>query len=142
MKLRYKVISIVLGVLCTICIVPNIPRRETKSDMIFITAAHIPHEQMVGYTFMYEDPTRDTAYYLKNDYVYSYPKIGSIVYFGNTKGTVVSIKDGVGFYVEPSNGSKIYKGMSGSRVRNGKGDDIGFISSAKNTDKILCISIR
>lgn len=143
MKVKYKVVSLIFGIVCTVVAVPvymNSCKESASADMIFITAAHIPEESIVGYTLMYKDTSRDTAYYLKDDYRYSYPDIGDTVYFGNTKGVVTDIKEGVGFYVKPR--GEVYKGMSGARVRDSHGDDIAFISSAKSADKILCVSIK
>lgn len=146
MKLRYKIVSVVMGVVCTALLVPGYITLTKESlntyDMFYVTAAHIPHEDIVGYTFIYEDTSRDTAYYIKDDYEYTYPRVGESVYFSNTAGTVESIKDGVGFYVTPADSSKVYKGLSGARVKNSDGDIIAFISSAKGQDKILCVSIK
>lgn len=35
----------------------------------------------------------------------------------------------------------VYKGLSGARVRDEKGNDIAFISSAKDKNKLLCVSL-
>ena len=109
--------------------------------MIYITAAHIPHEQIVGYTFLYEDKNNDTAYYLYNDYKYQLPKKGEVVKFGEYSGTVTDFYGNAGFIVEPSSNSDIYKGLSGARVINKSHEEIGFISSYKK-DKLYCISIK
>lgn len=145
MKTKYKIASLLFGVACTVLTIPvwlNSCKESTSADMIYITAAHIPEDSIVGYTLMYKDTSRDTAYYLKDDYQYSYPEIGDVVFFGNTKGVVTGIKDGVGFYVKPDDSSAVYKGMSGARVRNSRGEEIAFISSSKSVDKLLCVSIK
>lgn len=145
MRLKYRVACGMLGIVCTCTFIPLYIRYITPAPAptgpLFVTAAHIPHEQVTGYKFIYEDTERDTAFYIKNDYKYHYPDIGETVYFQNGKGIVDSIKDGVGFYVVVDENTEVYKGLSGARVRDKDGNDIAFISSAKDRNKVLCVSI-
>lgn len=144
MKLKHKVIWCILGIVATLLLVPayfkvfSPPYSETP---IYITAAHLDPSTVTGYTLIYSDEDRDTAYYIKDDYTYHYPEIGETVYFANCKGTVDSIKEGVGFYVSVDKDSEIYKGLSGARVKDSRGKDIAFVSSAKSKEKILCVSL-
>lgn len=145
MRLKYKITCGLLGVVCTCIFIPAYIRYITLAPVpagpLFVTAAHIPHEQVTGYKFIYEDTERDMALYIKNDYKYHYPDIGETVYFQNGKGTVDSIKDGVGFYIVVDENTDVYKGLSGARVRDKDGNDIAFISSAKDRTKVLCVSL-
>lgn len=144
MKLKYVVACGVLGLAATILMVPvyiKTFRPPYQENPIYITAAHINPDDIPGYKCIYTDTDRDTAYYLKEDYEYHYPEIGSTVYFGNSKGTVESIKQGVGFFVQVDKDTEVYKGLSGARVSNANGKDIAFISSAKGRDKLLCVSL-
>lgn len=144
MKTKQKILCIVLGVLCTVTLLPWYLRFTRNSgripDQVYITAAHLPHDSVMGYTFMYEDTDRDTAYYIKNDYTYHYPTVGDTVYFADSKATVDTIVSGTGFYVTVTGDTEIYKGLSGARVKNANGKDIAFISAAKGRNKLLCIS--
>ena len=146
LKRKYvSVCCIMLGLVCTAVIAPNVLKlfstRQSESNMIYITAAHIPHEQIVGYTFLYEDKSNDTAYYLNSNYNYSLPRKGDTVKFGEYQGTVVDFYGKSGFVVEPTSDSDIYKGLSGARVINKSHEEIGFISSYKK-DKLYCISTK
>lgn len=145
MRIKYKILCGLLGVVCTGLLVPvyvqYVTPKPVSTGPLYITAAHIPHEQIVGYRFIYEDTGRDAAFYIKDDYAYHYPEIGDAVYFQNGKGTVDSIKEGVGFYVIVDEDTDVYKGLSGARVRDEKGNDIAFISSAKDKNKLLCVSL-
>lgn len=145
MHKKYKIMCGVLGIVCTCLFVPAYIQYITPTPLptgpLYITAAHIPHEQVTGYTFIYEDTERDAAFYIKDDYTYHYPKVGEAVYFQNGKGTVESIKEGVGFYAVVDDNTEVYKGLSGARVRDKDGNDIAFISSAKDKTKVLCVSL-
>lgn len=146
LKRKYaSICCIVLGLVCAAIIAPNVIKlfsvRKSESSMIYITAAHIPHEQIVGYTFLYEDEESDTAYYLNDNYTYSLPNKGEIVKFGEYEGAVTDFYGKAGFIVEPNSNSDIYKGLSGARVVNKSHEEIGFISSYKK-DKLYCISTK
>lgn len=144
MKVKHKIVCGVLGVAATLLLVPvylkafQPPYTETP---LYITAAHLDPETVIGYTLIHTDTERDAAYYIKDDYTYHYPEVGETVYFANCKGIVESIKKGVGFYVSVDKDSEIYKGLSGVRVKDSKGRDIAFVSSAKSKEKILCVSL-
>ena len=145
MRTKYKILCGLLGVACTGLLIPVYIRYISPDPVpagpLYITAAHIPHEQITGYKFIYEDAERDTAFYIKDDYVYHYPNVGDAVYFQNGKGIVDSIKEGIGFYVVVDENTDVYKGLSGARVRDKNGNDIAFISSAKDKNKLLCVSL-
>lgn len=116
-------------------------KKSVGSPMVYITAAHIPHEQMEGYTFMYEDTDTDTAYYLKDNYSHRLPKVGDVVKFSSQTGKVTGLIEDYGFTVEVKDSTGIYKGMSGARVLDKSLNEIGFISSIKG-DELTCISTR
>lgn len=145
MKLRYKAAMITYGLLCTAVLIPAylklVEPEQVVHGQLYITAAHIQPESLSGYTLMYADENRDIAYYLRNDYEYHYPKIGDVVYFGSNKGVVEEIEEGVGFYVKIGPEVEVYQGMSGTRVRDTKGNEIAFIAQLKGTDYLLCVSL-
>lgn len=142
MRVKYIVLSFAVTALIVVASIPAyryMMQNTNDSPQIFITAAHIPSDEVFGYTLMYVDESRDTAYYLKDDYKYHYPEVGEKVYFGDSSGTVTEIVDGKGFYITTE--AEMYQGLSGSRVKSRKGEDIGFISSVKG-DKVLCICLK
>lgn len=146
MKLQYKVLSVILGLCTSAVCVPLYYKTVTKpvneSPVVFVTAAHIPQEQMTGYKLLYADEDRDTAYYLNTNYTYTLPNVGDDVSINGIAGTVKSVKEDVGFYVTVSDNSHVYKGISGARVLDKNGDAIGFVSSSKKSGEIYCIAIR
>ena len=145
MKLRYKVVMCVCGLAYSALLIPAylkwIEPKAPVHGQLYITAAHIPPENFQDCVLLYTDDARDTAYYLRQDYEYHYPKIGDVVYFGADRGVVERIEDGVGFYVKIEDDVRVYQGMSGTRVRDTEGNEIGFISQLKGTNHLLCISL-
>lgn len=145
MKLRHKVALGVYGIVSTLLFIPVylkfIEPDSPEYKQLYITAAHIPPENVQGCTLLYADETRDTAYYLVDDYEYHYPEIGDTVFFGTDKGVVERIEEGVGFYIKVEDDVAIYQGMSGTRVRDKSGNEIAFISQLKGTNHLLCISL-
>lgn len=145
MKLRHKVALSIYGIASTLLLIPAylkfIEPNSPEYGQLYITAAHIPPENIQGCTLIYADETRDTAYYLVNDYTYHYPEIGDVVYFGTDKGVVERIEEGVGFYIKVEDDVVIYQGMSGTRVRDKSGNEIAFISQLKGSNHLLCISL-
>lgn len=137
-------LACIIGV-STICVTAILPiykyvRSETQeSPQVYITAAHIPSDQIAGYTLMYVDEDRDAAYYLKDDYQYHAPSVGDTVYFNGEEGTVKRVDVLGRFFVETD--SQVYQGLSGSRVEAKDGEDIGFISSVKSGE-LTCVCLK
>lgn len=117
-----------------------IPDKGDASN-IYVTAAHLPHDQITGYTFMYEDTRTDTAYYIKSDMQRKLPRFNTKVKFINNTGVVVGQLSDYGFIVNVDNESDVYHGMSGARVTDALGRELGFISSYKD-GKLFCVSTR
>ena len=112
-------------------------KREVIGSPVYITAAHLNPESLPGYTRIYADRDRDTAYYLKDDFDYYTPSIGEEVTIDSMQYMVTSVKDNVGFYVKCDDA---YRGMSGSRVLDTGGNEIGFVSASQPNGELLCIS--
>ena len=113
-------------------------KREVIGSPVYITAAHLNPESLPGYTRIYADTDRDTAYYLKDDFDYHTPSVGEEVTIDNMQYMVTSVQDNVGFYVKCDDA---YRGMSGSRVLDAGGNEIGFVSASQPNGELLCIAI-
>lgn len=137
MKKQYFLLLAAISCMTLMAFNPKEPERACGP--VYITAAHIPSEDLPGYTLMYSDTERDTAYYLKDDYTYHYPNIGEMVVVDGNTCKVTSIQQGIGFNVKCE---KAYRGMSGSRVTNTAGEEIGFVSKSQPNGELLCIAIR
>ena len=54
-------------------------KREVIGSPVYVTAAHLDPSALPGYTRIYADTDRDTAYYLKDNYNYYTPSVGEEV---------------------------------------------------------------
>lgn len=137
-----RIACVLIGVCVGFVCATVIQKKDVPATgQVYITAAHIPSTALTGYSLMYADTERDSAYYLKEDYTYTYPDIGETVYFGKYSGVVESIEEGIGFWVEVTEDTRIYQGMSGMRVCDKDGNEIAFISKSKGGTRLLCVSL-
>lgn len=136
-------ITFVLGwIVGSVCPITEVKGASAElSGPLYITAAHIPQSDFPYLTQIYVDTTRDTAYYLRRNYEYTVPEIGAQVYINGASCIVESIEPGIGFYVRVGNDMSVYRGMSGSRVCNNKGEEFAFVSKLKGRSHLLCIPI-
>lgn len=135
-----------LGAIVSLMAVPTV--RPTKSNTVtygdgpmYITAAHLPAEDFPYLTQVYVDDARDTAYYLRNNYDYFVPEVGSSVYINGKQCIVDNIVPDMGYYVKVPNTLPVYQGMSGMRVYDDNNVAIAFVSQLKGKNYLLCIPI-
>ena len=137
--MKKYIVGFVVGAVFSFVVI-CILNKDSASN-IYVTAAHLPHDQITGYTFMYEDTGTDTAYYVKSDIQHKLPRFDTKVKFINNAGKVAGYLSNYGFIVDVDNESDIYHGMSGARVTDIFGRELGFISSYKD-GKLFCVSTR
>lgn len=141
---------LVLSVLLNIKLLSNekveiVQVEENKqvelNSNILITAAHLP--EVDGYTLLYKDEKggRDTAYYLRNDRQYTTIDFQHVVVDGLGDCVVDEVYSG-GFIITTPDKNLINTGLSGSRVKNLDGKDIGFISSLLQNGRIDCKTLE
>ena len=109
------------------------------NNNILITAAHLG--DIDGYKLMYQDDTRDVAYYIANNIQLSTIDNQSVSIEGLEGCEVVKAEPGI-FYVKTSTPDQIVNGMSGTRVYNDSGTPIGFVDALVQGQMLKCITIE
>lgn len=106
---------------------------------ILITAAHLP--EVEGYSLLYKDEARDTAYYLRDDRQYTTVDFQHVVIDGLGDCVIDEVYSG-GFIISVPDKNLINAGLSGSRVKNTDGKEIGFISALLKNGRIDCKTLE
>ena len=135
----FRILLVALLIIVSYIIGSTQSKSEEVPSRVFITAAHIPESEFPGYTLMYKDEQRDTAYYLNpNGKSVEIPIGARIVINHNIKCTVVGTLVNDICLVQLDDPSVIRKGLSGS-IASYRGEPIGFVSSLTEESKLKII---
>lgn len=118
---------------------PTVREDNKLSSNVLITAAHL--EKVDGYKLLYKDGSRDVAYYIKENVSLSIIQPQPVTIDGLQDCKITSSYEG-GFTVETSRTDLIHSGLSGTRVKDLGGQDIGFISALLKDGKIDCKTLE
>lgn len=117
-------------------------QKETKVQLqenVLITAAHLG--EVEGYTLLYADEKRDTAYYLRNDRQYTTIDYQHVTHEELGDCIIAEVYSG-GFIINVPNPNLIHSGLSGSRILTTQGKPIGFVSALLPNGKIDCKTLE
>ena len=121
-------------------IIHNYKGVELNQKNLIISAAHL--EKIDGYTKIYTDKDRDVSYYVKDKKDLSVLPVGMKVQAEYLKECTVT-NSGPGWFIfSVNNPENITSGMSGNRVKDSSGEDIGFISELVNNKEVKCYTLE
>lgn len=120
-------------------IINNTVEANRLNSNILITAAHLGN--IDGYTLLSDDTDRDVAYYIKEEKEFTTLPVQEVVIEGLEDCKIIKSEPGV-FYVTTGTPDQIVNGMSGKRVYDSYGNEIGFIDALVKGQQIKCITLE
>jgi hypothetical protein len=117
--------------------------EDIADATMYLTAAHLDIEDVeeeTGFSYIGKDPELDIAYYINTAVRPVLQYTGAITIEGISECSIDSIMKGY-FLVKVVDTTEVYAGLSGVRVCDTEGRNIGFVSELTEDGYLKCMTI-